>query len=288
MKNKQEWYEIKINLKPEHLEWLSPYLFALGSEGIFERENDFFVYFKMGEWSQEKLHLLTQYLAESFPERSTPLIEIDDLPDEDWNEAWKESFKTFHLGRNIVVKPDWASYTPNSGEMVITIAPKMAFGTGHHETTQLILMMLEKYLKADQSLLDAGTGSGILAIYAAILGANPVIAFDNDDVATENALENAALNGVAGKISCFTGELKDAGEQQFDIIVANINRSVLLDLAPRFSGYLNKNGRLILSGLLVTDEDVIMEAYKKHGWTLIQKEQRKEWMALVLGRKSDG
>ncbi len=285
MKNKQDWLEIKIIMDPKNLEWLSPYLFALGSEGVFERENDFFVYFNTGEWNQEKFHLLKQYLAENLPEQGEPKIEISDLPDEDWNETWKESFKIFHLGQNIIIKPDWDTYSPNPGETVITIAPKMAFGTGHHETTQLILMMLEKYLRADQSLLDAGTGSGILAIYGAMLGANPVIAFDNDHVATENTLENAGLNGVSKKITCFTGELKDVGKNRFDIIVANINRNVLLELASSFSGYLNPGGKLILSGLLVLDEDVIMEAYGKEGWILIQKEQRKEWMALVLGRK---
>ncbi|MGD9897751.1 MAG: 50S ribosomal protein L11 methyltransferase [Calditrichaceae bacterium] len=285
MKNKQDWLEIKIYLNPENLEWLSPYLFALGSEGIFERENDFFVYFKTGEWNQEKFYLLKQYLAESSPEHGETNIETLDLPDEDWNEAWKESFKTFHLGENIVVKPDWDSYSPNPGETVITIAPKMAFGTGHHETTQLILMMLEKYLRADQSLLDAGTGSGILAIYGAMLGANPVVAFDNDHVATENTLENAGLNGVSEKITCFTGELIDAGKDRFDMIVANINRNVLLDLASGFFGFLKPGGKLILSGLLIVDEDVIMDAYRKNGWTMIHKEQRKEWMALVLDRK---
>lgn len=282
MNKKSNWIEIKIKSNSVQLEILSAFLFALGSCGVYEGEDDLIVYFKKEEWNNEKYILLLDYLKNIFTNFQDSDLEISEIPDQDWNESWKENFKTFHVTENLVISPDWEKYQPQSNEKVIIISPKMAFGTGHHETTQLVLIMMEKYVKSKMSLLDVGSGSGILAIYAVQLNAEPILAFDNDPVAIENLIENIILNKVSDRINYFTGELKDSNRKKYDIILANINRNVLLESASQFSDHINPAGKLILSGLLIGDEDIIISAYQREKWNVIEKIQRGEWLALVL------
>jgi ribosomal protein L11 methyltransferase len=279
---KLNWIEIKIKSNSVQLEILSAFLFALGSCGVYEGEDNLIVYFKKEEWNNEKYILLLDYLKNIFTNFQDSDLEISEIPDQDWNESWKENFKTFHVTENLVISPDWEKYKLQGAEKVIVISPKMAFGTGHHETTQLVLIMMEKYVKNKMSLLDVGSGSGILAIYAAQLGAEPIRAFDNDPIAIENLVENIILNKVSDRINYFTGGLKDSDKQKYDIILANINRNVLLESASQFSDYINPAGKLILSGLLINDEDTIIKAYRIEKWNVIEKMQRGEWLALVL------
>ena len=158
----------------------------------------------------------------------------------------------------------------------------MAFGTGHHETTQLVMVMLQKYLKNEQRVLDAGTGSGILAILAAQLGAAEITAFDNDPIAIENAKENFDLNNIKTAHSIIYGVLEDIKELEYDVIVANIDRNVLLQLPEKLVGYIRPGGILILSGLLSRDEDKILNAYEEFDWRPVEKNQRGAWIVLAL------
>lgn len=285
MNKKSNWIEIKIKSNSVQLEILSAFLFALGSCGVYEGEEYLIVYFKKEEWNNEKNILLLDYLKNIFTNFHDPDLKISEISDQDWNESWKENFKTFHVTKNLVISPDWEKHQPQGDERVIIISPKMAFGTGHHETTQLVLILMEKYVKSKMSLLDIGSGSGILAIHAAQLDAEPILAFDNDPVAIENLIENIILNKVSDRINYFIGELKDTAKQKYDIILANINRNVLLESASQFSDYINPAGKLILSGLLNNDEDTIIKAYQREKWNVIEKIQRGEWLALVLAWK---
>ena len=216
------------------------------------------------------------------PHFSVNQIKTKQVVWEDWTENWKQNFATFRVEPNIIVAPDWEEPQVQPGEQLIKISPKMAFGTGHHETTQLILSLLPANLDRGMQVLDAGTGSGILAILAAKLGAGHVTAFDTDPVAVENARENTELNSVKNKIDIYTGYLSDGLKNKYDLIMANINRNVLLDLCVQWSDYIQPGGKLILSGILETDEDIIRSAYEKKNWQYLNKKQKGEWIALVF------
>lgn len=282
MTRAQQWLEIIIKIDPENLETISNYIFALGCDGIHERTGDIVVYFRTDLWHAEKLIALRDYLHKTVAGFENAAIEINDVPGADWNESWKESFKPFRVGDQIVIVPDWEKYDAGPDEIKIVITPKMAFGTGHHETTRLMMGLLRRYVSRNMRVLDAGTGSGILAILSAKLGASAIVAFDTDPLAVENTRENCALNGVADTIDCIEGTIDAVQSQQFDLISANINRNVLTELAGKFERLLCEDGLLLLSGLLVTDETEVLDHYKKTGWQRIQSERENEWLALVL------
>ncbi len=282
MTNRQQWLEIIIKIDPENLETVSNYIFALGCDGIHEQTSDIVVYFRMEQWSNEKLIALRDYLQKTVTGFNRAAFEIKDVQDRDWNESWKESFKPFRVGDRIVIVPDWEKYEAGPDEIKIVIAPKMAFGTGHHETTRLMMGLLTRYVRQDMRALDAGTGSGILAILAAKLGASAVVAFDTDPLAVENTRENCALNNVTDTIDCFEGTIEAVKAKKFDLICANINRNVLTELAGKFKGLLRNDGLILLSGLLVTDEMEILHHYQKADWRMLHSERENEWLALVF------
>jgi len=279
------WIEVSVDIKPSLLDVLSNDIFALGAEGLEEKGEQVKIYFQDNKWNDSKLKALITLIRKydtGFKHSSVHTIRI---PYQDWTETWKENFKLFHLTENIIIKPDWDAYQPKNNEIVITISPKMAFGTGHHETTQLVMLMLQKYVKSGHRVLDAGTGSGILAILAAKLGATEITAFDNDPVALENTRENFSLNNNKFEPKIVCGTLEDVEKSEYDTIVANIDRNVLLDLPAKFIDYLKPGGMLILSGLLSRDEDKILTAYEEFNWQVLEKEQKGAWLALALTHK---
>lgn len=284
IKNKT-WIEVDVKLEPSLLDIISNDIFSLGAEGIEEAGEQIKIYFQDDKWDESKLNSLTTLIGKHSSDFEPSSIQIRDIPFQDWTESWKENFKLFHLTKNIIIKPDWEAYQPKNDEIVITISPKMAFGTGHHETTQLVMMMLQKYLKKGHHVLDAGTGSGILAILAAKLGAIEITAFDNDPVALENTKENFSLNSIELKPRIICGTLDDIQKSKNDIILANIDRNVLLDLPEKFIDFLKPGGILILSGLLSRDEDKILTTYEEFNWQVLEKDQKGAWLALALTHK---
>ncbi len=284
----KKWMEIRLPLSKVQLEAVSALLFAAGAEGLEERDNETVIYYPQHRWTNDIKLLLIGQLKSLLPEFNAKVIEEKLIREEDWNEAWKENFKTFHLTERIVIAPEWEKYKPAEFETLITISPKMAFGTGHHETTQLILELMEEYLQQEQSVLDAGTGSGILAIYAAKQGAHPVVAFDTDPLAIENLYENAKLNGVEKKITAILGTLQQVPKRKFDLIIANINRNVLLDLAASFARFQKENGIIILSGILTPDSGIIKEVYEKAHYRLLGQKTKNEWCAMIFKCKGCG
>ena len=279
-----KWIEIKITMPTEHLETISSYLFALGSSGLLEGKEDFTVYFPQENWIPESYVLLRSFCETLYPEVQFSLSEVEA---ENWNENWKKNFHPFHLTENCVIVPDWEKEYDAAGAYKIIISPKMAFGTGHHETTRLILLLLPDFVNEGTKVLDAGTGSAILSIYAAQLGAAQITAFDPDPDAVENALENIQLNNLESRISARIAVLDQIEEKDFDLILANINRNVLLQLAEPFTTYLRPGGTLILSGLLEQDFEKVNQTYSAAGWNLQRKEQLGEWLALVY-KRNDG
>jgi len=276
------WIEIKIDVPQEKMEEISGYLFAQGCEGIHLADEGVLIYFNQFRWSEEIRLALVDFIQEIVPAFSNRHMRIVSVADQDWNKYWKDFFKPVYITNTIVVRPPWEEWTEKHGEQVITINPQMAFGTGHHESTQLIARALEKWQKTGMHILDIGTGSGILAIIAARLGAASVVAIDNDPIALKNALENVRLNKNAAHIHFFVAQPEDLQPAEYDIILANINRNVLIKYAKQFPKFLNPNGKLILSGLLLTDEVILLNTYESAGFRLISKSAMKEWLSLVF------
>ncbi|GJQ33497.1 MAG: hypothetical protein HBSAPP04_23360 [Ignavibacteriaceae bacterium] len=209
-------------------------------------------------------------------------ISVEKLERQNWNEEWQKNLKVLKAGTRFAVKPTFVDYTPSPDEIIIEIDPKMSFGTGEHETTRLILGLLEKYGNNREFVLDAGAGTAILAIAAVKLGSKRAIAFDNDDWCLENGLENVKLNDVESRVEIRICETRDITERGFDLILANIQRDVLLAIAGDLAERQAPGGTLILSGLLITDEEIIKPVYQDLGYRFIDKTGENEWISLVF------
>jgi ribosomal protein L11 methyltransferase len=198
----------------------------------------------------------------------------------DWAEAWKAHLQVLKIGQRIVVRPSWLEYSPRPNEVVIELDPGMAFGTGLHPTTQMCLMALEEHVRRETRLLDLGTGSGILAIAGAKLGARPVVALDNDPQAVTVARQNARRNGVMDQISVAEGSLAEASGT-FDLILVNILAKVIVHMAGQgLAERLRPNGILVVAGLIEDQEEEVRAALRGAGLTLIGRRQMEDWVAL--------
>ncbi|NLW20557.1 MAG: 50S ribosomal protein L11 methyltransferase [Clostridiales bacterium] len=203
--------------------------------------------------------------------------------DEDWAENWKRYFKPLRVGRRLVVRPVWETYDRQPHDLVIDMDPGMAFGTGTHETTRLCMEMIEAHF-AGGSALDIGTGSGILAIALARLGADQVLAVDLDPVAVKAARENIARNGLAQRIQVRQGDLTGGiSGQQFNLVCANILADVILSLAPDVRPLLAAGGRFLASGIIRERARDVEDALTGLGFSLLDQRQEGEWVALLFG-----
>ena len=182
----------------------------------------------------------------------------------------------------IVIKPSFKEYIPKPNQIILTIDPKMSFGTGEHQSTQLCLLFLEKYVRKGMKILDVGTGTAVLAIASVKLGADKVIAIDNDECCYENSIENCEVNSVREKVDIRLCEIEDIHEENFDLIVANIQRDILLQIKIEIHKRLAKNGFLILSGLLIHDQAEIQKEYERLGFTFLDSKISGEWISLVF------
>jgi ribosomal protein L11 methyltransferase len=280
------WIEIKLNIPQEKMDDISAYIFAQGCQGINVTDNNVLVYFSQFRWSNETKLAIISYIKEFVPTFGPRDVQVLKFADQDWNKKWKEYFKPLRVSRRIVVRPSWENYKESPGDLVVTIDPQMAFGTGHHESTQLMIIAIEKWLKEGMDVLDVGTGSAILAIIAAKLGAESVMAFDNDPVALKNAMENTQMNGVSKIVQLFMANPEMLQPSEYDLILANINRNILLKYVNLFPELLKPGGKLILSGLLLRDEPKMLQEYQNAGFSLVEKNAKKEWLILVLELKN--
>lgn len=208
-----------------------------------------------------------------------------ELGEEDWAEAWKQHFHVHRVGKRTVIKPSWREYTPAPGEVVIELDPGMAFGTGLHPTTQLCLEALEDIVRPGQTVFDVGTGSGILAIAAAKLGAASVLAVDNDSVAVEVAQANVNASGLAAVVRVEHGSLPVEGGGTYDVVVANIIARVIIELAPALAAVTAPGGTLITSGILDVRADDVTAALRRAGLEVTSRRQRDDWVAIIARKQ---
>jgi ribosomal protein L11 methyltransferase len=213
--------------------------------------------------------------------RPIPAPTFRPVAETDWVEAWKERLNVLHVGRHVVIRPSWREYTPLPGDLVIQLDPGMAFGTGLHPTTQMCLVALEEWVGPDTEVLDLGTGSGILAIAAARLGARDVLAVDNDPEAVKTARENVAANAVEGPVSVVPGSLAEV-TGNYDLAVANILANVIVQMMQEgLAARIRPGGRLIATGILADQEPEVVAALEQEGLTLVERQQRDDWVCLV-------
>ncbi len=219
--------------------------------------------------------------------RSMSDPQIRELAEEDWAEAWKKHYAILHIGRRLVVKPTWLVYKPQPQDVVIELDPGMAFGTGLHPTTRLCLAALEDHISPGARVLDVGTGSGILAIAAAKLGAREVLALDVDAIAVETAMQNVASNRVADIVEVRRGALEVAAARNlFDLVCINILAEVIADLAPALASALGSGSRVIASGILGYKADQVARALQAVGIDIIERKPEDDWVALI-GQRVD-
>ncbi len=201
------------------------------------------------------------------------------VADDEWKYKWKEDFKTLHIGSRFVIKPSWGKYTAQKDEIVIEIDPGLAFGTGLHETTDMCLTLLEENLNGG-TLLDIGTGSGILSVAAAKLGAKEVLAVDRDPLAVEAARNNAKINNVDDIVKIISGDLAKGINKSFDTVVSNILAEAIVQLAPSLNDILNENGCFIASGIVKDKEDNVIRALEKYGFAVAEVRRKADWTAI--------
>ena len=224
-------------------------------------------------------------LSERHPAACFDQPTLTTVKSEDWSSSWKVHFKPLRVGKRLLIVPTWEEAPQLPGDLVLRIDPGMAFGTGGHETTRLCLELLEQVMErsdltAAPSLLDLGTGSGILAMAASLLGAGRVLALDIDPDAVVVARENLDLNQLSGRIECGTAPLETLPEC-FDIILANILAEELVRLAPFLTDRLNPGGSLILSGILAEKEQLVRQGFGSQPLKYCQTTSAGEWVAML-------
>lgn len=210
-------------------------------------------------------------------------IKLEQIEETNWNERWEQSIQPVRTGP-FLIYPSWFTVQPEKDVIPIQIDPKMSFGTGIHPTTRLMLRSLPGLMAANPTnVLDAGTGTGILAIAAAKLGAQSVTGFDIDPWSKRNAMENQKTNRVEKQTTFLLGSIDQLPENsRFDLILANINRNTILEMAHALVKKLRPEGSLLLSGLLYSDRSMILEAFERDGLNLMGEEGEEEWISLQL------
>jgi len=225
------------------------------------------------------------FLRERFSEvgLTDAKIETVGVNEEDWANSWKAYYKPIKIGNRLVIVPAWEKYEASEGELVVRMDPGMAFGTGTHETTRLVIRMLEKYTKPGCRMLDVGTGSGILAICASRLGAGECRAYDIDPMAVRVANENIKDSGLPN-ITCEVSDLLKQADRSrpYDLICANIVADIIIRMTPDVSPFMHENTVLLASGIIAERSDDVIECFEKHGYRIVEKLEDNGWCGLAV------
>lgn len=204
---------------------------------------------------------------------------LEEKENQDWSQKWKEKWNVTHITDKITVVPSWIEYSPKPDEIIITLDPGCAFGTGTHQTTQLCMKALEKYMNPQDKVADIGTGSGILAILAMKLGASEAYGCDIDDTVIEVCYQNAKVNNVECKFELNTA---DKLNEKYDFICANILHNVLAEIMPDLKKLMKDNAKLALSGILDEKKDVVLDAIKENKLNIIDTISQDQWISFIV------
>ncbi|WP_407370606.1 50S ribosomal protein L11 methyltransferase [Carnobacterium sp.] len=307
-----KWTEVQIQTSNEALDAVSNILIEAGSQGVaIEDIQDFLNSPDDGfgeiwaldeaDFSQEGVIIKgyfpnTLFLPELLPsiklrinELETfgltiapNIVKVDEVVEENWATAWKKYYHPLQVTRFLTVVPSWEEYElTHADERVIRLDPGLAFGTGTHPTTMLSLQALETYIRGNETILDVGTGSGVLSIASKALGAKHVHAYDLDDVAVKSAMDNIKLNEYAKDVTVKANDLLKGVTIEADIVVANILSEIIVPLIPEAYGVLKPGGLFLTSGIIEDKKELILSEQKKHGFIIIQVQQMNDWCSIV-------
>lgn len=306
----KEWVEVSIFTSSEAVEAVSGILYNTGVKGLaIEDPQD--IEFKKkhpGDWdyfdesildvkdgalikgyykNDSKLNEYLSYIKESINnleqfgiDKGKGLVTAANVNEEDWENNWKKYYKPTKVGERIVVKPIWEEYKPKDDELIVELDPGMAFGTGTHETTRMCIKALEKHVKNESTVFDIGTGSGILSISAAKLGAKKVVGVDLDPVAVKSASENVKFNDI-NNVRILEGNLMDVVEGKANIVIANIIADVIISLAKDVRNFILKGGLFISSGIINDRKDDVIRELEKNDFDIEEVNADGEWVCIV-------
>ncbi len=270
------YIEVSVNVKPREQgsDVLIAHLSDLGFESFVESENGFLAYIQEEEYSEDEIKLTFGDYQDIFKIEFTTKV----IPKQNWNKEWESNFQPIDVEGKCYIRAPF--HEKKTGYLLdIIIEPKMSFGTGHHDTTQLMIRILMLLNVKNQSLLDMGCGTGVLAITASMLGSNPIIAIDIDEWSYENTIENLAKNNI-NNVIVNKGDAQILEGKTFHTILANINKNVLLNDMPIYKKALEENGNLILSGFFETDIKEIKENAENLGLKYEERYVSNQWAAL--------
>ena len=305
----REWTQIKVTVPTEELDILVAVMSMVSNNLMIEDFSDIdlntcygelidesilnadtshasvSVYLPAEDNCAEQLEFIRDRLAASGIEARAEVVGVNE---EDWADSWKQYYKPLRIGKRVVVVPHWERYEANGDDIIVRMDPGMAFGTGTHETTRLVMELLEDYTENGDRLLDVGCGSGILAICGAKLGAGLCRAYDIDPVAVRVAQDNIQINGEEARVSCAESDLL-AGVSleggQYDVICANIVADIIIRMSGEVAAYLKDDGVLLASGIIASRGDDVVEALENGGLCLIERREDNDWCAFAFGKK---
>lgn len=288
-----QWLEISINIHPVAYEAVSAFLFDCGCKGVItEAFQDrtikaYLPFHEDLEMIKNRIDPFLQHLKKIFPEIRSPRLSVKKIEDQDWGDSWKKFFRPQRVTQGLMVFPAWEPVPSSIDYQAIRIDPGPAFGTGQHPTTRMCLEAMEKvHFPGTWTMLDVGTGSGILAIYGAMLGANRVVAIDIDPEAINWAEKNIKLNDLSGEIELSSRPIKNQRDS-FSLLVANLILGTILDILPDFSRILVPGGWLILSGILKEQVKEVEESLEEYGFHNDRILYQEEWACLVAKKMDD-
>ena len=305
----REWTQIKVTVPTETLDTLIAVMSMVSNNLMIEDFSDIdlntcygelidesilnadtshaavSVYLPADDNCAEQLEFIRDRLAASEIDGKVELVGVNE---EDWADSWKQYYKPLRIGRRVVVVPHWEEYAPKGDDIIVRMDPGMAFGTGTHETTRLVMQLLEDYTKEGCRLLDVGCGSGILAICAAKLGAGFCRAYDIDPVAVKVAQDNVQINKVDDRIECDQSDLLanvSVEGGKYDIICANIVADIIIRMSGEVASFMKDDGVLLASGIISSRGDDVVKALEAGGLKVIDSHTDNDWCAFAFAKK---
>jgi ribosomal protein L11 methyltransferase len=306
----KDWIEVTIITSSEAVEAVSGMLYNTGVEGvsildpldlIFRRDHttdwDYFDetiidtnsgvvvkgYYKKDEKFESYLEEIKEgvnKLTEFGLDKGLGSVTATKVNEEDWENNWKKYYKPIKVGEKIVIKPIWEEYNKNPGEIIVELDPGMAFGTGTHETTRMCIKALERHVSEESTVFDIGTGSGILSIAAAKLGAKKTIGVDLDPVAVESAKQNVGYNDL-NNIEILYGDLMEVVKGKASIVIANIMADIIMFLTQQVKGFIVDGGYFISSGIILSKKDEVINKLTQCGFKIEEINIEGEWVCIV-------
>jgi len=302
------WYQLSVDVDSEAVEAVSELFGRYGfNEGVaieepyiqdedgdnleiaLDKPFTIHTYVPEADFTPEIIEEMRQALYFLGQLRGVSDIRVSTLAEQDWANAWKEHFQVHRIGERVVIRPPWREYEPQSDDIVVVMDPGMAFGTGLHPSTKLSMLGTEEVVKPGDTVLDVGTGSGILAIAAVKLGAAKADTVDVENVAVAATAENAERNGVGDKIAVELGSVGPGQPfwgEQYDVVLANIIARVLIELSEAIVAHTKLGGSIVLAGIIESREQDVIDAFRTAGAEVVNRRFQEDWVSLVLKRSA--